>query len=188
MVATPSTMAALGGPAPDFSLQDPTDGRTWSLADFAASPVLVVLFLSNHCPYVKLVRRAVIDTARDLAHGGVAFVGVMSNDVERYPDDAPGLMPEQGYPFPYLYDADQSVARAYGAACTPDTFVYDAARRLVYRGQLDDARPSNDVVPTCRDLRDAVESLLEGRAVDAQQTPSLGCNIKWKPGNEPEWH
>ena len=187
MVATPSTMAELGSPAPDFALEDPSTGEVRTLADFAAAPVLVVLFLSNHCPYVRHVRKAVVATAATLAERGVACVGIMSNDVDRYPDDAPGLMPEQGYPFPYLYDADQKVAHAYGAACTPDVFVYDARRRLVYRGQLDDARPSNDIVPTCGDLRAAVEAVLDGRPVDDEQRPSLGCNIKWKPGNEPDW-
>ena len=187
MVATPSTMATLGSPAPDFSLEDPATGQWCSLADFAGHAVLVVLFLSNHCPYVKHVRRAIIDAAEDLSSSGVGFVGIMSNDVERYPDDSPGLMPEQGYPFPYLYDDDQSVAHAYAAACTPDAFVYDAQRRLVYRGQLDDARPSNDVVPTCDDVRRAVDAVLDGRPVDPDQRPSLGCNIKWKSGNEPEW-
>jgi peroxiredoxin len=186
MVAVPSTMLELGTPAPDFALPD-TDGRTVALADFADAPALLVMFISNHCPYVKHLRAALAALARDYAPHGVAIVAVMSNDVARYPADAPERMREErqasGWTFPYLYDETQQVAQAYRAACTPDLFLFDAGRRLVYRGQFDDSRPSNGIAPTGADLRAA----LEGRAVPAEQRPSVGCNIKWKPGNEPGW-
>ena len=190
MVAIPSTMLELGTPAPDFALPD-TDGRTVSLADFAGAPALLVMFLSNHCPYVKHLRGALAGLARDYQPRGVAFVGIMSNDVARYPADAPERMREEraacGWTFPYLYDEAQDVARAYRAACTPDIFLFDGERRLVYRGQFDDSRPSNGIAPTGADLRAALDAVLEGRPVPAEQRPSIGCNIKWKPGHEPEW-
>ncbi len=190
MVAVPSTMLELGTPAPDFALPD-TDGSTVALADFADAPALLVMFISNHCPYVKHLRGAFADLARDYAPRGVAIVAVMSNDVARYPADAPERMREErqawGWAFPYLYDETQRVARAYRAACTPDLFLFDGGRRLVYRGQFDDSRPSNGVPPTGADLRGALDAVLEGRPVPAEQRPSIGCNIKWKPGNEPEW-
>jgi peroxiredoxin len=188
MAATPSTMLALGTSAPHFRLPDPT-GRLVSRDDFAAAPALLVMFISNHCPYVRHVVAEIARLAAEYQARGVGVVAIGSNDVTRYPDDAPEAMARfaavHGFTFPYVHDETQSVARAYEAACTPDFFLFDAERRLVYRGQLDGARPSNDVPVDGRDLRAAIEALLAGRPVPADQRPSLGCNIKWKPGNEP---
>jgi len=188
MAVTPSTMLALGTEAPRFSLPD-TEGRTVSLADFKARPALLVMFLCNHCPYVKHVRQELARLGRDYQTNGVAVVAISSNDVAAYPDDSPEKMKEEkqqaGYTFPYLYDASQEVAQAYRAACTPDFFLFDAGRRLVYRGQLDGSRPGNDVPVTGADLRSALDALLAGRAVSPDQKPSMGCNIKWKPGAAP---
>ena len=169
-MAVSSTMLPLGTPAPDFALPD-TEGNVVRRDDVADAPALVVIFLCNHCPYVKRVA------------DGLARIN--ANDAERYPDDSPEAMAARGYRFPYLYDEDQSVARAYSAACTPDLFVFDGDQRLVYRGQLDDARPSNDEPVTGRDLLAAVDAVLAGRPVPEDQVPSMGCGIKWKPGNEP---
>jgi peroxiredoxin len=183
-------MLELGTRAADFALPD-TDGRTVSLNDFADAPALLVMFLSNHCPFVKYVHRALADLARDYAPRGVAIVGIMSNDVSRHPADAPERMREArqawGWTFPYLYDETQQAAHAYRAACTPDIFLFDGDRRLVYRGQIDDSRPNNGIPPTGADLRAALDAVLDGRPVPAEQRPSIGCNIKWKPGNEPQW-
>jgi peroxiredoxin len=187
---TPSTMLELGTTAPAFSLPD-TDGSTVSLSEFSAAPALLVMFLCNHCPFVKHVRAELARLGRDYTERGVAVVAISSNDVEQYPDDSPERMREEkhaaGYGFPYLFDASQEVAAAYRAACTPDFFLFDADRRLVYRGQLDGSRPGNNVPVTGADLRAALDAVLEGRPVPADQHPSLGCNIKWKPGNEPAW-
>jgi peroxiredoxin len=188
MAVTPSTMLALGTEAPRFSLPD-TDGRTVSLGDFKAQPALLVMFLCNHCPYVKHVRHELARLGRDFQPKGVAVVAISSNDAAAYPDDSPEKMRDEkqqaGYTFPYLYDASQEVARAYHAACTPDFFLFDAGRRLVYRGQMDGSRPGNGVPVTGADLRDALDALLAGRAVGVDQKPSMGCNIKWKPGAAP---
>lgn len=188
MPPVPSAMLDLGTPAPPFALPD-TDGPTVSLEEYENAPLLV-MFLSNHCPFVKHVRAELARLADDYAPKGVGIVGIMSNDVERYPADAPERMREEkeaaGWRFPYLYDASQEVARAYRAACTPDFFLFDAAHRLAYRGQLDDSRPRNDVPVTGRDLRAALDAVLAGRAVPGEQRPSIGCGVKWKPGNEPE--
>jgi peroxiredoxin len=188
MAVTPSTMLALGTEAPRFSLPD-TDGRTVSLGDFKAQPALLVMFLCNHCPYVKHVRHELARLGRDFQPKGVAVVAISSNDAAAYPDDSPEKMRDEkqqaGYTFPYLYDASQEVARAYHAACTPDFFLFDAGRRLVYRGQMDGSRPGNGVPVTGADLRDALDALLAGRAVGVDQKPSMGCNIKWKPGPAP---
>jgi peroxiredoxin len=177
-------MVALGTPAPEFALPDVTSGRTVSLAEFSGSPALLVMFLCNHCPYVKHVRAGVAALASDYLARGVAVVGINSNDVVRYPADSPGKMKieaaEAGYTFPYLFDDSQSVARAYRAACTPDFFLYDRARRLAYRGQLDDSRPGNGVPVTGRDLRAALDAVLAGTTVPSAQKPSMGCNIKWR--------
>ncbi|CAN5754482.1 thioredoxin family protein [soil metagenome] len=190
MAATPSTMLPLGTQVPDFSLPD-TDGRKVSLADFDGSPALLVIFLSNHCPYVKQLRAGIAGLAREYQARGVAVVGIASNDVERYPADAPEMMGrekiEAGYKFPYLYDESQQVAQAYQAACTPDFFLFDRDRRLVYRGQFDDSRPGNGRPVTGHDLREALDALLAGQPVSPEQIPSIGCNIKWKPGNEPKY-
>lgn len=186
MVATPSSMLPLGTDAPEFALPDPS-GSIHHLASIATgAPATVVMFLSNHCPYVQHIGRELgLVTQRFLARG-VAVVGIMSNDIDGYPDDAPERMPatarSYGWDFPYLFDESQDVARAYSAACTPDFFVFDADRRLAYRGQFDAARPSNGVAVTGRYLKAAVDALLAGgRPVD-DQTPSLGCNIKWRNG------
>jgi peroxiredoxin len=183
-------MQQLGTPAPQFSLPA-TDGHQVSLADFADAPALLVIFLCNHCPFVKHIRTALAGLAKGWQERGVAVVGINSNDVESYPDDAPGRMAEEvraaGYSFPYLYDETQAVAKAYRAACTPDFFLYDGERKLVYRGQLDDSRPDSGIPVTGRDLNAAIEAVLAGREVPADQKPSMGCNIKWKPGNEPDY-
>jgi peroxiredoxin len=190
MANTPSTMLELGTQAPPFSLPD-TDGRMVSLADFDDAPVLLVMFICNHCPFVQHVRAELARIGRDYRERGVAMVAISSNDARAYPDDSPERMKvekaEAGYVFPYLYDETQQVAAAYRAACTPDFYVFDAQRRLAYRGQLDDSRPGNGVPVTGADLRGALAALLEGGPVPAEQKPSVGCNTKWKPGNEPAW-
>ena len=189
MVMTPSTMLPLGTSAPDFSLPD-TDGKTVSLHDFEGAPALLVIFMCNHCPFVKHLRDGLAKLGRDY-QGKAAIVAISSNDVAGYPDDSPQRMKEErrsaGYEFPYLYDASQEVAKAYHAACTPDFFLFDKARHLVYRGQFDDSRPSNGLPVTGRDVRAALDAVLAGQSVLTAQKPSIGCNIKWTPGNEPEY-
>ena len=190
MARTPSTMAPLGTAAPDFSLPDPSGAR-FTRDGVRTGKGLLVAFLCNHCPFVKHIRRGLADFARDYAARGLGIVAINSNDVERYPADSPELMAvearEAGYVFPYLYDETQEVARAYGAACTPDFFLYGAAGTLVYRGQFDASRPGNEVPVTGGDLRAAADAVLEGRTPPEEgQVPSIGCNIKWKPGREPE--
>ena len=188
MAAVESQMLELGTIAPAFSLPDP-DGKPHSLADEANA--FVVMFICNHCPFVKHIAEELARLGRDYGERGVAIYAINSNDIEKYPADGPAEMKReasaQGYTFPYLLDADQSVAKAYRAACTPDFFVFDSARKLVYRGQLDDSRPSNDKPVDGRDLRAALDAVLSGSAVDERQTPSIGCNIKWVPGNEPDY-
>ena len=192
MARTPSTMQELGTPAPDFNLLEPLTGERRSLADFRDAPALLVVFMCNHCPYVIHIRDALAKFAREYQPRGLAMVGINANDVDNYPADSPEKMVEEiktaGYTFPYLYDEDQSVAKAYHAACTPDFFLYDADRKLFYRGQFDDSRPRNDLPVTGRDLAAAVEAVLAGKPAPAEQIPSLGCNIKWKPGNEPDYY
>ncbi|MBP6803323.1 MAG: thioredoxin family protein [Chloroflexi bacterium] len=184
MAAVPSNMLALGTEAPDFVLPDTVSGKTLSLTDLKSDVATVIMFICNHCPYVKHVNKELARLAHDYQVRGVAFVAISSNDVAAYPADSPEQMrlvaAEQGYPFPYLYDEDQSVARAYEAACTPDFYIFDAGMKLVYRGQLDDARPRNDVPVTGKDVRVALEAILAGEPVAAEQRPSIGCNIKWK--------
>ena len=191
MARTPSTMLALGTRAPEFDLAD-CGGRRHQLGDFAASPALLVAFICEHCPFVRHVREEFARFAREYAPRGLAVVAINSNDLEAYPQDGPDAMREEarslGYVFPYLIDARQEVARAYRAACTPDFFLFDADRRLVYRGQFDDSRPGNGRPVTGADLRRAVDAVLAGRPVDTEQFPSLGCNIKWKPGGEPDYY
>jgi peroxiredoxin len=190
MALTPSTMLALGTPAPPFRLPDP-GGKLVALEDFAGAPVLLVMFLCNHCPYVQHVADGIARLARDYAAKGVAAVAINANDVAKYPADAPAKMAEEarrrGYSFPYLYDESQAVAQAYRAACTPEFYLFDRDRRLVYRGQLDGSRPGNAVPVTGADLRAALDALLAGAPVPADQKPSMGCNIKWKPGREPDY-
>ncbi len=191
MVQTPSTMAELGSPAPDFSLSEPATGRTVSRDEFSEAGALLVVFLSNHCPYVKHIAAGLADFEREYRAKGLAMVGINANDVDNYPDDSPEAMAREverrGYGFPYLFDASQEVAKAYRAACTPDFFLYDADRRLAYRGQFDASRPGSEIPVTGADLRAAVDAVLTGRDPAAEQTPSVGCNIKWKPGNNPPW-
>lgn len=190
MVQTLSTMLPLGTSAPQFSLPD-ANGKIVSLSDFEGAPAMVVVFMCNHCPFVKHVAPGLANLAREYQDKGVAVVGINPNDVANYPDDSPQKMAEAskeyGYTFPYLLDESQEVAKAYRAACTPDFFVFDGDRQLVYRGQMDDARPSLDLPVTGADLRAALNAVLDGRSVTADQKPSVGCNIKWKPGNEPEY-
>jgi peroxiredoxin len=189
-MAVTSTMLPLGTRAPDFRLPDPS-GREWARDDFAGAPALLVMFLCNHCPYVRHIRDALASATREFQERGVAVVGINSNDIAAYPDDAPKRMEEEaravGYEFPYLVDETQEVASAYRAACTPDFFVFDGGCRLVYRGQFDDSRPANRRNVTGADLRAAIDAVLTGRAVTLEQQPSMGCNIKWKPGREPDW-
>ncbi|MBL0926719.1 MAG: thioredoxin family protein [Phycisphaerales bacterium] len=199
MAATPSQMLDLGSPAPHFTLPDAVSGREVSMASFAGRPALLVMFICNHCPYVKHIRAELARLGRDYG-GRIGVVGINSNDTLAYPDDAPDKMAaeahEAGYTFPYLFDETQNVAKAYRAACTPDFFLFDGSRRLVYRGQLDDSRPAGrsgsgtggGIPVTGKDLRDAIEAVLSGRPVSPLQKPSIGCNIKWKPGGEPSYY
>ena len=188
MVRTPSTMLPLGTRAPDFTLPN-VDGRLVSLAGAVGPKGTLVMFICNHCPFVKHVADQLAALGRDFMPQGIGIVAISANDVATHPADSPEQMvreaEERGYPFPYLYDASQEVAKAYHAACTPDFFLFDGTRSLVYRGQLDASRPGNDVPVTGADLREAIEAILAGRVPAGNQTPSIGCNIKWKPGNEP---
>ncbi len=190
MARTESTMAVLGVTAPDFALPD-TTGRIVSSAGFVGAPGLLVIFLCNHCPFVKHLRVELASFVRKYQELGLAVVGINANDVLAHPADSPEMMSreaeEVGYTFPYLFDEDQSVAKAYTAACTPDFFLFDAERRLIYRGQFDGSRPGNDVPVTGADLGAAVEALLDGDPIPPDQLPSVGCNIKWKAGNEPDY-
>jgi len=183
-------MLPLGTPAPTFKLPDAT-GRVMHFSDFDEERGFLVMFISNHCPYVKMLRHALADLGREYQQKCVSVVAIMPNDVANYPDDSPEKMVDEimefGYTFPYLYDETQEVAKAYHAACTPDFFLFDGDRRLYYRGQFDDARPGNGVEVTGSDLRGALENLLAGNPPPETQKPSLGCNIKWKPGNAPEY-
>jgi peroxiredoxin len=189
-MAVNSFMVELGTPAPDFSLPSVTTGEKVSLDTFAGSPALLVVFISNHCPYVRHVESGFAEFAASYQDKGLAVVAICANDVVNYPDDAPERLVDQikrvGFTFPYLYDESQQVARSYRAACTPDFFLYDSARRLAYRGQFDDSRPHSSVGVTGESLRAAVDSVLKGEAVPEPHYPSIGCSIKWRPGNEPE--
>ena len=190
MVDTPSTMVPLGTQAPSFRLPD-TEGLLVSIEDFKSSSALLVVFICNHCPFVKHVLPPFVQLAREYQRRGVGIVGISSNDADRYPDDSPEQMAELsrtlGFTFRYLYDESQQIAKAYGAACTPDFYLFDRDGRLVYRGQMDDSRPGNGRPLTGADLRAAIGAVLEGRPVCEDQKPSVGCNIKWKPGNEPDY-
>ncbi len=189
MVKTASTMMPLGTAAPDFSLAN-IDGAIVSRSDFEGQPLLV-MFICNHCPFVIHLREQLAKFAGEYSERGLAIVGISSNDVENYPQDGPAEMATEarqaGYVFPYLYDETQSVARAYGAACTPDFFLFDGSHKLVYRGQFDSSRPGNGIEVTGQDLRAASDAVLERRPVSSEQRPSIGCNIKWKPGQEPDY-
>ena len=188
MSLTPSNMPQLGLPAPDFSLPDPS-GKLYSLNDFSEAKALLVIFMCNHCPFVIHLREALSTFAIEYQARGMAVVGINANDITNRPDDSPEMMAQEiklaGYTFPYLFDESQQTAIAYQAACTPDFFLYDGDRKLVYRGQFDASRPGNDVPVTGVDLRAAADALLAGLTISDEQQPSMGCNIKWCSGNEP---
>lgn len=190
MALTYSQMLPLGTPAPDFSLPD-TNGKTISLRDFQGASALWVMFICNHCPYVQHVRPTIARLAREYQQKGVAVVAVNSNDAEKYPADSPAMMAQEvkaaGYTFPYLYDQSQELAKKFRAACTPEFYLFDRERRLYYRGRLDGSSPKNNVPTTGEDLRAVLDSLLAGKPAPADQNPSMGCNIKWRPGNEPDY-
>ena len=191
MALTPSTMLPLGTTAPEFKLPDP-DGKVVSRADFKDKSALLVLFICNHCPYVKHIRAGLAQLARDYLPKQVAIIGINSNDAANYPEDSPAKMKAEvksaGYTFSYLYDESQAVAKAYRAACTPDLYLFDQNHRLVYRGQFDDSRPGNGIPVTGKDLRAALDAVLAGKPVPPDQTASVGCNIKWMAGNEPDYY
>jgi thiol-disulfide isomerase/thioredoxin len=188
MASTPSKMVALGFPLPAFSLPDVVSGLTYSSSAMAGKPA-VVFFICNHCPYVKRIRAGIAEFGRFCREHEVPLVAINANDAVAYPDDSPARMKDEaaeaGYVFPYLYDESQAVAQAFDARCTPDLFIFDAQGRLAYRGQFDDARPKNEAPVTGKDARAAVTALLAGKKPDEKQIASIGCNIKWKPGNEP---
>jgi peroxiredoxin len=186
-----SRMLALGTPAPSFSLPDAVSGKTISLESLPDAQALLVVFMCNHCPFVKHILDGFASFAREYGPKGLAVVAISSNDVAAYPDDAPAEMAKlaraKGFTFPYLYDESQQVAKSYQAICTPDFFLFDGARRLAYRGQFDGSRPGGGVSVTGSDMRGAVDALLKGGVAPVEQRPSVGCSIKWKAGNEPEW-
>ncbi len=190
MVAVNSTMLPLRSALPEFKLSDPS-GKMVGSEDLAGAPATLVMFICNHCPYVKHVRARLAEVAGELIDRGVAVVAINSNDYEAYPDDAPERMAEDagklGYRFPYLIDETQEVAKAFRAACTPDFFLFDAERKLAYRGQFDSSRPGNGIPVTGEDLKAATQAVLAGKPVPEGQQPSIGCNIKWRPGNEPDY-
>lgn len=192
MARTASTMLDLGTKAPDFQLPDTVSGETISLADFADKKALLVMFICRHCPFVKHIQDELARLGQDYISQGLGIVAISANDVANHPDDAPDKLKEMaqalGFNFPFCYDETQETAKAYTAACTPDFFLFDKDYKLVYRGQLDESRPGNDLPVNGKDLRAAIETVLGGREVDTNQKPSLGCNIKWKPGNEPDYY
>ena len=191
MVLTPSTMLALGTTAPDFALPNVVSGNTISLASFADRKALLVIFMCCHCPFVKHIQQQLATLGQDYQNESLGIVAISANDAEKYPDDSPAslkaMAQELGFNFPVCYDSTQEVAKAYTAACTPDFFLFNQARELVYRGQLDDSRPSNNLPVTGQDLRDAISKVLADQPINPEQKPSIGCNIKWIPGNEPSY-
>jgi peroxiredoxin len=191
MVKTASTMLALGTAAPEFHLPDVVSGETISLATFSGSKALLLMFICQHCPFVKHVQSELAKIGHDYGDRPLGIVAISANDVANYPDDSPEklkqMAQEFNFNFPVCYDESQLVSKSYTAACTPDFFLFDSSRKLVYRGQLDDSRPSNGVPVTGKDLRQAIDAVLQDRAIDFEQKPSIGCNIKWKPGNEPDY-
>ena len=192
MALTASTMLPLGTIAPDFSLQDVVSGNTITLPTFADKQALLVMFICQHCPFVQHIKDELARLGKDYINRNLGIVGISANDVNNFPDDAPeklkAMAQELDLPFPICYDESQEIAKAYTAACTPDFFLFDAQLQLVYRGQLDDSRPSNGKPVTGADLRAAIDAVLAGQPVNSQQQPSVGCNIKWKPGNEPSYY
>lgn len=191
MALTPSTMLELGTPAPEINLPDVVSGKQISLATFADDQALLVMFLCRHCPFVLHVKHELTRIGSDYAEKPLGIVAISSNDAENFPNDAPehlkAMAEELDFKFPFCYDESQEVAKAYSAACTPDFFLFDGERKLVYRGQLDDARPENGKPIDGRDLRAAIDAVLAGEPVSQDQRPSVGCNIKWKPGNAPQY-
>ncbi|MBD1903333.1 thioredoxin family protein [Trichocoleus sp. DQ-A3] len=191
MVRTASTMLALGTTAPDFQLPDVVSGQTVSLATFADKQALLVMFICKHCPFVKHIQGELVQLGKDYVGEEIGIVAISANDASNYPDDAPNSLKamanELGFTFPLCYDETQETAKAYTAACTPDFFLFDANQSLVYRGQLDDSRPGNDRPVNGNDLRAAIDAVLAGQSIPSDQKPSIGCNIKWKPGNEPTY-
>ncbi|MEW6247035.1 MAG: thioredoxin family protein [Nitrospirota bacterium] len=190
-MAMASVMLPLGTAAPPFALRDVVSGQTYSLESFAGKTALLVMFLCRHCPYVQHVQHEIARIGRDYTDSGLGIIAISSNDPAQYPDDAPERLKDMaqrlGFRFPFCFDETQEVAKAYKAACTPDFYLFDAQRRLVYRGQLDDSRPSNRLPVTGRDLRAALDAALAGKPVGPNQKPSIGCSIKWKPGNAPDY-
>ncbi|MBU0756329.1 MAG: thioredoxin family protein [Planctomycetes bacterium] len=191
MVKTASNMMPLGTDAPDFSLPDTVSGKEITLAVFSGKKALLVMFICRHCPFVVHIREELTRLGRDYLDRDVGIVAISSNDIDLYPDDAPprlkAMAREEGFTFPFCYDETQETAKKYRAACTPDFFLFDGALKLVYRGQLDESRPGNDKPLDGRDLRAALDAVLKGAPVSRDQRPSIGCNIKWKPGNEPDY-
>lgn len=191
MVKTASTMLPLGTAAPEFQLLDVVSNQTISLATFADRQALLLIFLCQHCPFVKHIQQELAKIGQDYSQQSLGIVAISANDIANYPDDAPEKLKQMAKDlnlnFPICYDESQEVSKAYTAACTPDFFLFDADRKLAYRGQLDDSRPSNNIPVTGKDLRRAIDTVLQAKAVDFEQKPSIGCNIKWKPGNEPEY-
>ena len=191
MALTASTMLSLGTQAPDFHLPDVVSGQTISLSTFADKKALLVMFICRHCPFVKHIKEELAQLGKDYINKGLGIVAISTNDAKNYPDDAPELLKamaiELDFNFPFCYDESQETAKAYTAACTPDFFLFDAKQQLVYRGQLDESRPSNGKAVTGVDLRAAIDAVLADQPVAGEQKPSIGCNIKWKPGNEPSY-
>lgn len=184
MALTPSNMIPLGTTAPDFKLTEAVSGKEIGLQDIKSDKATVIMFICNHCPYVKHVQAGLVELANDYIPKGVSFIAINSNDVANYQDDSPENMKKVaewlGYPFPYLFDETQQIAKAYDAACTPDFYIFDGDLKLVYRGQMDDSRPGNGKPVTGKDIRKALDELLEGKSISEDQIPSIGCNIKWK--------
>lgn len=184
MALTPSNMLPLGTTAPDFELLNVIDDHIVKLPDVASDTATVIMFICNHCPYVKHIQKGLVELANDFQTKGVSFIAISSNDVDNYPEDSPERMQEEakihGYPFPYLYDESQEVAKAYQAACTPDFYIFDKDLKLAYRGQLDDSRPGSSTPVTGKDIRAALNSIIVDHPVSSDQKPSMGCNIKWK--------
>ena len=184
MAATESNMMPLGAKAPDFNLPDTISGINKSLKELRSDKATVVMFICNHCPFVKHVQKGLVKLTNEYIPKGISFIAISANDVETYPEDSPQRMKEVakqlGYPFPYLYDESQAIARAYGAACTPDFYIFDKDMKCVYRGQMDDSRPSNDIPVTGKDIRAALDAILADKPVNPEQKPSIGCSIKWK--------
>lgn len=191
MAFTPSTMLALGTLAPDFNLPDAVSGNMVSLDDFKEKKAFLVMFICRHCPYVQHVKEEIAKIGQDYKEKDIGIIAISANDISSYPEDAPESLKEMArelnFNFPYLYDESQEIAKAYTAACTPDFFLFDKERKLVYRGQLDDSRPGNNLPVTGKDLREAIDAVLEDKPINPDQKPSMGCNIKWKSGNEPSY-